>query len=244
MAAVSLAAVKLGAILLGWPGWLTLLMRRAISFWQRDRGDQPTGYLTGAQYAALTQGGGQVYQPQTAPQQTSPQTRQPYDREEDDWRRATARNDVEAYREYLRQYPNGRYAYDAQRRINDLSYVSEDVAIARDEERRQNLTEGQRRSIEGRLASLGYDPGSQDGRFTQRTRDAIAQFQRAQGILESGYADIATVRTLVDLTPQVSQQELIGEYCAEHTASGIQLPPYATFWCSQRGPHPSPAGPG
>jgi sucrose phosphorylase len=41
-----------------------------------------------------------------------------------------------------------------------------------------------------------------------------------------------------------SWQELIGEYCAEHTASGIQLPPYATFWFSQSGPHPSATGPG
>jgi sucrose phosphorylase len=40
------------------------------------------------------------------------------------------------------------------------------------------------------------------------------------------------------------RDELIGEHRAEHTVSGLQLPPYATFWFSQSGPHPSPAGPG
>jgi sucrose phosphorylase len=39
-------------------------------------------------------------------------------------------------------------------------------------------------------------------------------------------------------------QELIGEYRAEHTASGLQLPPYATFWFSKGGPYPAPPGPG
>jgi len=170
--------------------------RRAISLWQRDRGETPTGYLTEAQVAALSQ-----------PSQTRPPV---YDSDEEDWRRAAARDDEAAYRDYLRQYPNGRHASEAERRIADLRYRAEDVAVARDEERRQNLSEAQRRSIEGRLATLGYDPGSQDGRFTDRTRAAIASFQRAQGILESGYADRATVRALVDLTPQVTQQELIG----------------------------------
>jgi sucrose phosphorylase len=41
-----------------------------------------------------------------------------------------------------------------------------------------------------------------------------------------------------------SWQELIGEYRAEHTGSGLQLPPYATFWFSKDGPHPAPPGPG
>lgn len=170
--------------------------RRAISLWQRDRGETATSYLTADQFAVLTQGAG-------APAPG-------YSAEEDDWRRAVDRNDEDAYRAYLRAYPNGRYAVEAERRLADLRDRSRDVAIARDEERRQNLSEGQRRSIEGRLAALGYDPGSQDGRFTDRTRDAIAAFQRAQGVLDSGYADQATVRTLVDLTPQVTQQELIG----------------------------------
>lgn len=170
--------------------------RRAISLWQRDRGETSTGYLTGDQFAALVQ-------TNTAP---PPQ----YEAEEDEWRRAVDRNSEDAYRDYLRRYPNGRYAAEAERRIADLRYRSQDIAIARNEEQRQNFSDGQRRSIEGRLATLGYNPGSQDGRFTDRTREAIAEFQRAQGILDSGYADRATVRALVDLTPQVTQQEMIG----------------------------------
>jgi sucrose phosphorylase len=41
-----------------------------------------------------------------------------------------------------------------------------------------------------------------------------------------------------------SWQELIGEYRAEHTVSGLQLPPYATFWFSRSEPHLAMAGPG
>jgi sucrose phosphorylase len=37
-----------------------------------------------------------------------------------------------------------------------------------------------------------------------------------------------------------SWHELIGEYRAEHSVSGLQLPPYATFWFSRGGPQPSP----
>ncbi len=180
----------------GVDGALGPASRRAIALWQGDRGEPETGYLTEEQFNALSRS--------VPDRQPSP------DMEEDAWRRAVDRDDEGGYREFLREYPDGRYAAEAERRIDGLRDRSGDVAAAKEEEKRQKLNKGQRRSIETRLAVLGLDPGTQDGKFTKKTRRAIAEFQRAKGILDSGYADRATVQTLVDMTPQVTQQELIG----------------------------------
>ncbi len=170
--------------------------RNAIAQWQGDRGDAGTGYLTEEQFAALAQ--------------ASEEQQKASKKEENVWRRAAERDRVEDYRDYLERYPDGKYANDAERRILEKRSRSQNVKAAKEEERRQNFTETQRRSIEGRLAALGYDTGSQDGRFTKTTRKAIASFQRSRDLFDSGYMDQATVQELVRATPEVSQQELIG----------------------------------
>ncbi|MDE0005389.1 MAG: ankyrin repeat domain-containing protein [Rhodospirillaceae bacterium] len=49
------------------------------------------------------------------------------------------------------------------------------------------LTRTQRVSVQKALSALGFDVGSADGLFGHRTRTAIAAFQRAGSLLETGY---------------------------------------------------------
>jgi len=60
--------------------------------------------------------------------------------------------------------------------------------------------------IEGKLASLGLDPGDADGDFTDDTRRALRTYQRDRGLAETGFLDQATVsRLLADTLGAVSR---------------------------------------
>jgi hypothetical protein len=52
---------------------------------------------------------------------------------------------------------------------------------------------------QARLAALGFFPGALDGELGPRTRSALARFQRAHGLAESGAYDEATKGKLRDL---------------------------------------------
>lgn len=56
--------------------------------------------------------------------------------------------------------------------------------------------------VQGRLANLGYDVGPIDGNIGPRTRDAIKQFQRAEGMESTGEMDAPTLQKLKDLAAQ------------------------------------------
>ncbi|SHJ96077.1 Putative peptidoglycan binding domain-containing protein [Shimia gijangensis] len=58
---------------------------------------------------------------------------------------------------------------------------------ARRQEDALRLSRNDRRTIQGNLQSLGFNPGPADGLFGARTRDAIASWQRGSGNPVSGY---------------------------------------------------------
>lgn len=63
-----------------------------------------------------------------------------------------------------------------------------------------DLTRGDRRSIEQRLAHLGFSPGEQDGFFDENTRRAIKAYQRDRGRKVTGYLDRDTVAAIIEET--------------------------------------------
>src|ERR1700722_17343812 len=52
------------------------------------------------------------------------------------------------------------------------------------------------RAAQQALGGLGFDPGPADGAIGQRTRAAIADFQRTRGLTPTGQLDDRTLQTL------------------------------------------------
>lgn len=120
------------------------------------------------------------------------------------WRRAQNEDTVDAYRDFIGRYPDSRFADAARARIRELqgnadedSSDTEKLQVARAEEREILQNRIVRLLAEQRLVQLGYRPGVPDGEFTDRTRSAIAQFQRDRGIFDSGYVDRETAAFLL-----------------------------------------------
>ncbi|WP_212523057.1 peptidoglycan-binding protein [Actibacterium sp. MT2.3-13A] len=116
------------------------------------------------------------------------------------WDRATAADTRAAYRRYLQEYPEGAFAEQARNRIDALDRAEVDreaVEAARQQEALLTGLPPLRLAVERGLAAQGYEPGPQDGTFDARTRRALRQFQRANGLTVTGYADRATMVRLL-----------------------------------------------
>jgi len=114
------------------------------------------------------------------------------------WSAAVAGGTANSYRAYLAEFPEGIYATVAKQRIEVLDPDdTTDVTAAKAAEDRLNLNVATRLLIENRLKSAGFNPGSLDGRFDDRTRKAIEKYQKARGLNSTGYVDAATVRALL-----------------------------------------------
>lgn len=118
------------------------------------------------------------------------------------WQRVEEDGSENAYREYLRRYPNGAYADAAQEEISRLEAAAQagnDRQAAAQGEERMNLSASTRRTIEARLETLDYNPGPVDGRFTNKTRNALLRYQQDRRLPATGYMNDATmVRILAD----------------------------------------------
>lgn len=92
---------------------------------------------------------------------------------------------ADAYREYLRDYPDGLYAEAAGQLLRERSLTPEDRDRAA--EAALNLSRDARREIQRDLSILDYDPRGIDGIFGPGTRGAIQGWQRTQGLDVTGY---------------------------------------------------------
>ena len=106
--------------------------REVIGEWQRGKGYEKTGYLTKKQVETLVTLGeeaehvaGERRREETQPKQRErlPDIAFPIDWDDARYRYAQKRNTKEAYRGYLTEYPNGRHADEARRRLKGLSVV-------------------------------------------------------------------------------------------------------------------------
>lgn len=194
--------------------------RDAVAAFQARRGDPQTGYLTGAQVAAL--------------QEPAPPS------EQELWNAAVAADEAQGYQDYLDAYPAGAQAEAARARLaamrsreaaqsgrgdaaateeageapaGDLDQATLQRVRGEAAEDALGLDQPSRAAVEQRLAQAGYAPGAPDGEFTEETRQAIAGFQGAQGLLASGYLNRETVRALVEATggaQEITPEALIG----------------------------------
>jgi peptidoglycan hydrolase-like protein with peptidoglycan-binding domain len=122
------------------------------------------------------------------------------------WGIAAAEDTRAAYEDYLAAWPDGVFADQARARIDRMRGpdVSDDeIARARAQEERLQLSGVRAQLLELRLRDLGLSPGPLDGVIDDRTRTALRSYQTDQGIAPTGYLDQATlVRLMAGVTGQ------------------------------------------
>lgn len=120
---------------------------------------------------------------------TSPDQPRPYvvDRVAENlvWQRATIDDTLAAYRAYLRDYPRGAHAAQANEVIQSIQ--AEPNRAARLSEEGLGLSRDQRRSIQRDLSILNYNTRGIDGIFGNGTRTAISNWQQENGFSQTGY---------------------------------------------------------
>ncbi|MEL6958592.1 MAG: peptidoglycan-binding domain-containing protein [Pseudomonadota bacterium] len=99
-----------------------------------------------------------------------------------------------ALREYLAAFPEGIFADQARERLQAFDTAEDNARAARAEQEEASLRLSGVRAqlLELRLADLGHNPGRIDGVIDGNTRNAIASYQRDQGIPTTGYVDRQT----------------------------------------------------
>ncbi len=108
------------------------------------------------------------------------------------WDTARAGNTAASYTQYLTDHPTGGFADQARARIAALNGTEVPVPgaqAAQSAELALQLSPVARTLIEGRLASLGLNPGTVDGRFDAATRRAIGAFQDSRDLPATGFLD-------------------------------------------------------
>lgn len=116
------------------------------------------------------------------------------------WGIAAADDTVSAYEDYLTAWPDGVFADEARDRIADMQgpSVSDDqIATARAQEDRLQLSGVRAQLLELRLRDLGLSPGPLDGVIDEETRAALRSYQENQGLAPTGYVDQATLVRLM-----------------------------------------------
>lgn len=119
--------------------------------------------------------------------------------------RAKKRDDAEAYRDYLAQYPEGIYRDQALARLDEIEGAEQakaELAALQKTEAALKLSADDMLSVEQRLRFLGFAVGAEDGIFDDRTRGAIKGYQASRGLKDSGFLDRESVVTLVNESNQ------------------------------------------
>ncbi len=110
------------------------------------------------------------------------------------WRRVVAQDNAEAYRGYLRQFPEGRHADEATAAL--AAILAEPFRDERLAEEALGLGRDQRRAVQRDLTTMGFDTRGIDGIFGQGTRRAIANWQQENGFAQSGYLGMEQIQRL------------------------------------------------
>lgn len=116
-------------------------------------------------------------------------------REQAAWRQAEQQNTPKAYGHFAQNHPDGQYAEEAQRRrqrLVDEQRKGREDALA--------LTRDEWRSLEQRLALLGFKVGDINGKPGGSFRRAVKEFRRSRGLPVHDYVDSKFVKLLVKET--------------------------------------------
>ncbi|MSU90388.1 hypothetical protein GE300_12300 [Rhodobacteraceae bacterium 2CG4] len=122
------------------------------------------------------------------------------DQERIAWDAARDVDTLQAYRTFLRDWGQGRFADRARDRIETLETAAETaqrVGRYREIEVGLALTVASVTELERRLSAMGFDIGAPDGTIDRRTRQAVAAFQARAGLTPTGYFNTATVQRLI-----------------------------------------------
>lgn len=101
------------------------------------------------------------------------------------WQGAVALDTIDAFRNYLNRYPDGRYSAEAEKVIAEI--IAEPNRMARKAEEALGLTREQRREIQRALTILDYNTRGIDGIFGPGSRRAIANWQQVNGYGQTTY---------------------------------------------------------
>ena len=113
------------------------------------------------------------------------------------WRAAERSGRAEDYREYLDRYPDGVFSEFARDRLAaEGTSQQPQVDPAYEAERALNLSRIRIRQVQQWLRATGFEPGSVDGAMGPNTRDALRNWQRAEGFEVTGYLDRAQLDRL------------------------------------------------
>lgn len=113
---------------------------------------------------------------------------------------------IEAFRRYLRDYPNGASQRDAEQMIERLSAPAPQPEVevdrtareqARAEENALGLNALTARMVESRLEQMGLNVGTVDGDFDRATRRAISRYQEARNMPVTGFLTQSTLVLLL-----------------------------------------------
>ncbi len=110
------------------------------------------------------------------------------------WDGAVALDTVDAYRNYIRRYPQGAHRKEADAAIQAI--LSEPNRGARLAEEALSLTRNQRREIQRDLTILDYDTRGIDGIFGPGTRGAITNWQQVNGYAQTSYLTTEQINRL------------------------------------------------
>ncbi len=108
------------------------------------------------------------------------------------WDTARGGNTVASYNQYLTDFPDGSFADQARARIAALDGTVAPLPgseAAQSAEIALQLSPIARTLIEGRLSSLGLNPGPVDGSFDAAARSAIGAFQQSRDLPVTGFLD-------------------------------------------------------
>ena len=107
-------------------------------------------------------------------------------------------NTANGYRNYLTQFPKGKYRTNAEQSLARLGVpVEGSPASAAQAEARLGISYSQRVEVQRRLNRLGYQTYGTDGVWGRNTRNAIATWQRDTGAKVTGYLTEPQLRQLV-----------------------------------------------
>lgn len=129
--------------------------------------------------------------------------------EEQLWKRAQNENTVEGYQLYLDLYPSGAFAAEAQKKVEDLTLTPIDRARIAEQELR--LSRDARRKIQRDLTLIGYNTRGVDGLLGRNSRQAIARWQKDNGIPATGFLNANQISRIDSLAVVRAEQLRIQE---------------------------------
>lgn len=116
------------------------------------------------------------------------------------WDRVRAQDNVQAYNQFLTEFPEGSFTKTARARIAELQNDTSNkdaIDAARAEESRVAGNQVVRLLVETQLSQIGVEPGAVDGNFDAETRRAIRRFQQAADLPVTGFVTQATMVRLL-----------------------------------------------